>query len=113
MKKFINICDWDIYFYHAEDCAEGLQRCKSMHIPAKILAQAEENIKLKNAGSTLTNVSQKRICVLIAEQTSKAELLNTLSHEIRHIVDIITDGNGECSPANITGEITSYFADWV
>ncbi len=113
MKKFVNICDWDIYFYHAEDCSEGLQRCKTMNIPEKILMQAESNIKMQNAGSTLTNVSQKRICVLMGEQTSKAELLNTLSHEIRHIVDIITDKKSDCSPANITGEITSYFADWV
>lgn len=114
MKTHINTHGWDICFFGGTDSAIGLEKSKTMmRIPPDIVAQAYKNITATNAGSTISNISQKCICSFISEQTSKAEMLNTLSHEIRHIVDIISEHGEVESPAELTGEITAHFADWV
>lgn len=69
-----------------------------------------ENLNHDNRGATVG--TSKHIVVVLGPQTSKAELLNTLAHEIRHVVDIICADSNHI-PAELTGEIFSHFADWV
>lgn len=114
MKKNLNIGKWNIIFYDGEDCKEGLQRCKTdLDVPEKIMAQAKSNSQKENCGSTISNISRKLIRVFVGPQTSKAEMLNTLSHEIRHVVDTIAEHTPIESAAELTGAITARFADWV
>ena len=77
---------------------------------AEFWAKTEKNLMSRNCGSTI--VTDKRVIVLIGPQDSKAELLNTLAHEVRHVVDSVATGAAK-SPAQITGEIFSTFADWL
>lgn len=114
MKKNLNYGKWNIIFYSGEDTAQGLQRCKTdLDVPEKIMQQARANMETDNRGSTIANISRKLIRVFIGPQSSKAEMLNTLAHEIRHIVDTINEHTPVESVAELTGILMSRFADWV
>ena len=118
MKKTLRLGDFKACFYKditPDEHASVFGLLDSWAVGDAILQKTVENVKTQNCGSTICNEGERHIIVLLGPQSSKAELLNTLSHEIRHVVDIIAlhCPESHTSPACITGEITSHFADWL
>lgn len=119
MIKKLKLGDFCAHFYKdlsPEEHTAVFGLLRSWAVGDEVLQKSIENVRTHNCGSTICNVEAKKIIVMLGPQSSKAELLNTLSHEIRHVVDIIaahTAPEDHVSPASITGEITSHFADWL
>lgn len=86
-----------------------LSALKRITKDSAIIEKTTENLDAENRGTTIS--TDKRVMVLIGPQSSKSEFLNTLAHEVRHVVDSLDIDN--VSPAQLTGEIFAHFADWV
>lgn len=96
--------------FSVTELAEVRSTLKRWDGSGDLWAKTQENMRAENHGSTI--VTDKHILVILSPQTSKAELLNTLAHETRHIVDsIVTDDKR--SAAELTGNIFSRFAEWL
>ena len=72
--------------------------------------KTQENMRGQNHGSTI--ITSKHVLVVLSPQTSKAELLNTLAHETRHITDALAPEIDLPAP-EITGIIFSHYAEWL
>lgn len=112
MIKSIKINDWIIDFYiKINESDKNAIQSKIKKMTPEYQQKINDNLVNDNRGTTIANLSKKTICVLISNQTSKSEMLNTLSHEIRHVVDILCRNCNIEDAAYTTGEITSQFAD--
>lgn len=85
----------------------------ALRVSDSVKVQAFENLSHSNRGSTIANHTQRKILVLISPQTDKAQMLNTLAHEVRHVVDILCADCMEENTAHLSGEIMARFAEWV
>ncbi len=116
MKKTLKIKDWHICLYSQVDggeMAEINKKLSALNVSDSVKVQAFENLSHSNRGSTIANSTQHRILALISNQTDKSQMLNTLTHEVRHIVDIICSECMEEDAAYLSGEIMARLADWV
>ena len=75
------------------------------------MSQADENLTHENRGSTIANKAQRKILVLIGPQTSSAEMLNTIAHEVYHVVGIVCEDCAKEHGAWLSGEIMMRMAD--
>lgn len=116
MKKAIKIDDWHICAYCSPDSNEKSEiadKLTDFNVSNDMMKQVWDNLNHDNRGTTIANIRAKKILMLISHQTSKAEAINTISHEIRHVVDIICSDCGIEQAAHLTGEIAARFADWL
>lgn len=112
MKKAIKINDWKVSFYanvNDEEIKEIQSKTKNFSPEARI--KINDNLINENRGTTIARPKHKCIMVIIGKQSSKSEMLNTLSHEIRHVVDILCQNCNIENAAEITGNLTAQFAD--
>lgn len=116
MKKQINIMDWQLCAYKDADSAEMKEineKLTALRVSDTHKVMAFENLSNENRGSTIANSTMRKILVLISPQSSREQNINTISHEIRHVVDILC---AECNcedAAHLTGEIAMRFTDWM
>ncbi len=89
------------------------EKLKKLKVSDTVKVQAFENLNHENRGSTIANVTQKHILVLISPQTDKGQMLNTLAHEVHHVVDIICSDCTEENAAALSGEIMMRLAKLV
>lgn len=114
MKRTIKIGDKTCTFYKnlsPEETNDVMLLIKHLCHNSDLCSETEKNLKTENCGSTI--ITSKRAIVLLSKQTSKAELLNTFAHEVRHVVDAFIENMPGISPAQLTGDIFSHFADWL
>lgn len=94
----------------ADELAEIRRLTNKWQKDGDLWAKTKKNLECENCGSTI--ITSKHILVVMSRQTSRSEFLNTLAHEVRHVVDTLTS-DGQTSPAQLTGHIFSHFADFV
>ncbi len=118
MKKALKISDFCVCFHKditEEENAEIFEKLSAWNVDKNILERTKENVKSLDCGSTISNLIDKKIIVLFAPQSNKAEMLNTFCHELRHVVDLLLENCPDCelSAAELSGEIASKFGDWI
>lgn len=114
MKRTLRLGNKICTFYKdltQEESENVLAQVKKWSKNADFCAKTEKNLQTDNCGTTI--LTSKRAVVILSNQTSKAEMLNTFAHEVRHVVDAIIAETPGISPAQLTGDIFSHFADWL
>lgn len=94
-----------------EETKTVLENVRKWSGDSDFYAKTEANLNNENCGTTI--ITNNQILVLLSPQTSKGELLNTLAHETRHVVDSLVAENPEICPAQLTGDLFMHFADWL
>ncbi len=116
---YISRCDWTvrIYYavtdYHTEQIVRDLLRNRC---PYPIVQRVREKMAKRNldSGFTYSNTERRDTVMVVGLHSSPAEFLNSLEHELRHLVDDISktidiDPAGE-AVAYITGDINALIA---
>lgn len=83
--------DWNVIVCHVanqEDVDEAMDLLSSIDCKGQPLLDAYDHISTdsSNKGLTYTNVSKKTSVVLICKSTSEGEYINSLTHEMFHVV---------------------------
>lgn len=83
--------DWNVIVCHIanqEDVDEAMDLLSSIDCKGQPLLDAYDHISTdsSNKGLTYTNVSKKTSVVLICKSTSEGEYINSLTHEMFHVV---------------------------
>ncbi len=116
MRKHLKVNDWHICVFASPDEGERAkiaERMVSMHVPQPQQDMLWENLEHTNRGTTIANSTQRKIIVAISPQADKSEMMNTISHELRHVVDILCVNCNLENAAELTGTIASHLAEWV
>lgn len=113
---YISKYDWflRIYYavtdYHTERIVRDLQRIRC---PRPIVLRVYEKMAERNldTGFTYSNTERRDTVMVVGLHSSPAEFMNSLQHELRHLVDDISktmdiDHAGE-TVAYITGDINA------
>lgn len=116
---YISKYDWfvRIYYavtdYHTERIVRDLQRIRC---PYPIVQRVREKMAERNldTGFTYSNAERRDTVMVVGLHSSPAEFMNSLEHELRHLVDDISktmrlDRAGE-TVAYITGDINAVIA---
>lgn len=111
IERKINIhrYDWmlNIYYavtqYHAVHIMNDLMR---IYCPEKIMKRVYSNLRRKtmDTGFTYSNKRMRETVMVIGLHSSPAEFLNSLEHEMRHLIDDICSASG----INSSGEEVAY-----
>lgn len=106
--------DWNVIVCHVanqEDVDEAMDLLSSIDCKGQPLLDAYDHISTdsSNKGLTYTNVSKKTSVVLICKSTSEGEYINSLTHEMFHVVAHICNHLG----IDIQGEEPCYLMGWL
>ena len=117
---YISRCDWTvrIYYavtdYHTERIIRDLQRIRC---PYPIVLRVREKMAERNldTGFTYSNTDRRDTVMVVGMHSSPAEFMNSLEHELRHLIDDISltmgiDRGGE-AVAYITGDINALITE--
>ena len=106
--------DWNVIVCHVanqEDVDEAMDLLSSIDCKGQPLLNAYDHISTdsSNKGLTSTNVSKKTSVVLICKSTSEGEYINSLTHEMFHVVAHICNHLG----IDMQGEEPCYLMGWL
>lgn len=121
IERQINIqrYDWmlNIYYavtqYHSAHIMDDLMRIRC---PEKIMRRVYANLcrKTMDTGFTYSNKRIRETVMVIGLHSSPSEFLNSLEHEVRHLIDDISSASGIASSgeevAYLTGDINQLIA---
>lgn len=111
--------DWLVHCFLAtnrDDTEPILSLLEDIGITPQQMMRAERHIyrATLNSGMTYSNPIKRKSVFVVAATTSDEEMVNTFSHELRHLVDDIAEANG--IPTNgehiayLTGDIAMAIA---
>lgn len=113
-ELFIEKYDWTLYIHYAVTCYHKqiiMNELMDVNAPIHLMGRVEKNIDKcdMNTGFTYSNCKQRETVTVIGLHSSCAQFLNSLEHELRHLVDDIAktydlDMGGE-DVAYLTGDI--------
>lgn len=106
--------DWNVIVCHVanqEEVDEAMDLLSSIDCKGQPLLDAYDHISTdsSNKGLTYTNVSKKTSVVLICKSTSEGEYINSLKHEMFHVVAHICNHLG----IDMQGEEPCYLMGWL
>ena len=112
--------DWRVYVYLAatkDDAPEILRKLESIGIDGQQYMRAERHLQKafhEDTGMTYSNLDTRTTVMVIGRSTSEAEMVNTFSHELRHLGDDLAEAcgiphHGE-DIAYLTGDIACVLA---
>lgn len=114
--------DWvcDVYFALNEYWGEEIiSKFEGLNASAEILERIDYNMRRNkmDTGFTFSNPYMHHSIMVIGRSSSGAELLNSFSHEVRHLVDDISAvwglaPKGE-AVAYLTGDVSALLSDIV
>lgn len=117
---YINHYDWEVYVVYdpaPKDYGVIVELLESIHAPDDVIARIENILTPYNYdyGFTYSCPKCKKTVIVIGNFTSPEEFLNTMEHEIRHLVDDISQvyhirPNGE-EVGYLTGNINQILID--
>lgn len=86
--------DWTVHCFFAvtaDNAAEILPLLFDIGISLEQYSRAKKHLlsSVKNAGMTYSNLDKRESVFIIGKASSPSEILNTFSHELRHLVDDI------------------------
>ena len=118
MKEFkarIDFLDWDIQMVILSDEKDNINKFKSQqNIPDEEIKEIKDNLRSKceDGGVTFTNYSIRKIVIFIYPHKTELKMLDTISHEIYHVVKNVTKNHDIVdseTPAYLTGYLSSIF----
>lgn len=91
--------NWTVHYYQdsaPSDSIEIYEALKRIGCTGKALDEAERHLssKKKNKGLTYSNIKEGKSVVAVSETTSDEEFINTMSHEVHHVVSHICEKYG-------------------
>lgn len=106
---YIRQYDWMLHLFldvNPEYLYEVVTKMDDVAISSHIIRRVALLIKHSeyDYGLTATNSSLRETVMVVGESSSREEFLNTLQHEVRHLVDDIA----ECDSINPYGEEVGY-----
>lgn len=106
--------DWNVIVCHVanqENVDEAMDLLSSIDCKGQPLLDAYDHISTNtpNKGLTYTNVSKNTSVVLICKSTSEGEYINSLTHEMFHVVEHICNHLG----IDMQGEEPCYLMGWL
>ena len=117
---YIQKIGWQVHIYYAVtgyNSAPILADLVDIDCPPKLLKRISRNLKSgkMDTGFTYSNKHLRCTVMVIGMHSSPSEFLNSLEHELRHLVDDISDAvhipvRGE-AVAYLTGDINSHIAE--
>ena len=112
--------EWKVLIYYAVTSyftSAIMKSLEEIECPVSLLNRVHDNMQKNemNSGFTYSNKKMKRTVVVVGLFTSPAQFMNSFSHELRHLVDDITDKwrlpkAGE-EVAYLTGDIYQHLAN--
>lgn len=69
-----------------------------------LVEDAVENLRLKDSGFTFTNKKEKNSIIFVSESTSPEQAYDTIQHELKHVVEHISEAYG----VDPSGEESAY-----
>ena len=122
IHRVLNIGRWVIDFLFARERydTEGVIAClHDVRAPLEVMRRAGDIMERGglNCGFTFSNPDLKRAICVVGPTSSGEEFLNTFTHELRHVADVIAksigyDLDGE-APAYISGDAAMSLAEVV
>lgn len=90
---------WTVRYYQnsaPSDSAEIYDALKQIGCTGKALDDAKRHLvsNKKNKGLTYSNIKDGQSVVAVSESTSDEEFINTMSHEVHHVVSHICEKYG-------------------
>ena len=112
--------DWHVYSYMAaakDNAQEILAKLDEIGIRASEYMRAERHLQKAfrdNTGMTYSNPDTRKSVMVIGRSTTEEEMVNTFSHELRHLSDDLAEAcgiphHGE-EIAYLTGDIACVLA---
>lgn len=106
---FIKKYRWNLRIFYAVNhyhIDEMLHELSAIACPPDILARVEQQMEKRelNTGFTYSNMDIRRTVMIICLYSSRAEFINSLEHELRHMVDHI----GQKDNLDLAGETVAY-----
>ena len=91
--------NWTVRYYQdsaPSDSIEIYEALRQIDCTGKALDEAERHLssKKKNKGLTYSNIKEGKSVVAVSETTSDEEFINTMSHEVHHVVSHICEKYG-------------------
>lgn len=88
--------NWTVRYYQdsaPSDSIEIYEALRQIGCTGKALDEAERHLssKKKNKGLTYSNIKEGKSVVAVSETTSDEEFINTMSHEVHHVVSHICE----------------------
>lgn len=116
IKKY----DWQATIFYAVSCYHTdiiMEALTSVEAPEKIMNRVYENLTKcsMDTGFTYSAKSQRATIMVIGLHSSPAQFLNSLEHELRHLIDDIADYHdldmGGEEVAYLTGDINEMIVE--
>lgn len=117
---YIQNLDWQVHVYYAVTGYHAppiLADLREIYCPPKLLKRIARNLRSgeMDTGFTYSNKHLRCTVMVVGMHSSPAQFLNSLEHELRHLVDDISDAmyipvRGE-AVAYLTGDINSHIAE--
>ena len=112
IDKF-NILNWTVqvlYECTCEDIDFIIKTLKEIKCPNKFIKEALNNLDScnLNIGLTYSNINLRSSVIVVSKTSSKAQLINTISHEYFHLIQHISKAlkiEDEEELANLNGEL--------
>lgn len=117
---YIRRCRWWVRIYYAVTCYRTeriLSDLNSLECNEAIYRKAKLHLRRGDldTGLTYTNKRYRRSIVVVGISSSPAQFLNSLEHELRHLVDDISDACGVDTHgeevAYLTGDLNALLFD--
>lgn len=117
---YIRRCRWWVRIYYAVTCYRTeriLSDLKSLDCKEMIYRKAKMHLRRGDldTGLTYTNKRYRRSVVVVGISSSPAQFINSLEHELRHLVDDISDACGVDTHgeevAYLTGDLNALLFD--
>ena len=105
--------NWTVRYYQNSAPSDSDEICdalKQIGCTGKALDDAERHLlsKKKNKGLTYSNIKDGKSVVSVSESTSDEEFVNTMSHEVHHVVSHISEIYGLDMYSEEMGYLTGY-----
>lgn len=111
---------WQVHIYYAVTGYHAppiLADLVEIDCPPKLMKRIAENLRSgrMDTGFTYSNKQLRCTVMVVGQHSSPAQFLNSLEHELRHLVDDVSDAmnipvRGE-AVAYLTGDINSHIAE--
>lgn len=108
-----DVGEWHILIFYETTCEDTdyiVEALLDINCPNKFIKEAVDNLDScnLNIGLTYSNINLRSSVIVVSKTSSKAQLINTISHEYFHLIQHISKAlkiEDEEELANLNGEL--------
>ena len=108
-----DVGEWHILIFYEATCEDTdyiVEALLDINCPNKFIKEAVDNLDScnLNIGLTYSNINLRSSVIVVSKTSSKAQLINTISHEYFHLIQHISKAlkiEDEEELANLNGEL--------